>query len=228
MIYYRLQRINNFNLMDCISLMFIIMLTIVLCFVVFQLTGNTVQTRISKIENEMVGVIGGEYLVSFNTTLRLPNYTLHKIIGVKSTCKTTYFKEIRYLGTFKHEDFTGIGYDRGHLASKVDIQSCSSMTMANVVPQIKCFNEHLWKELENYIRNNFYMHDVLTVPEYKDKYIITNHGVKIYIPVGFYKLVMKNDEIVFSIYHEHNEETCKKTFLDGDRKRLPYFIKSKE
>ena len=54
-------------------------------------------------------------------------------------------------------DYTGTGYDRGHLCDSGDRtatpdQQKETFVMSNVIPQAKSLNEHVWEGLEAYCR----------------------------------------------------------------------------
>ncbi len=55
------------------------------------------------------------------------------------------------------KDYKGYGYDRGHMAPNADMPDVASQkecfTLANMVPQDKDNNEHLWAHIEESVRN---------------------------------------------------------------------------
>ena len=95
--------------------------------------------------------------------------------------------------------------------------SCS--TMANVVLQHSSFKKDIWNRLEGYMNERFMNHYVLTAVEYDNKHVLISNGLKIHVPVGFYKIVIKNEHVVFSVYYQHSIPTRVYTG------KLPYFIK---
>lgn len=69
--------------------------------------------------------------MSFNSTLRLPNYTQYKLKTRSERCVIN-FKEDIGLRTLKWDDIGAyFGYDKGHLVHAIDVMdSCSTFTMA--------------------------------------------------------------------------------------------------
>lgn len=173
------------------------------------------------------------YKISFNKTLVLPNYTLYLFNILVHRCPSNKFHQDLELQSRTHDSFTNTGMDRGHLVPAADVNdSCSTFNMANVAPNIPCFNQRIWNNLEKYVRNNFMNKNILTAPEYDySKFIIDNHGEKLYVPIGLYKVIFDdktNNKILYSIYLSHTNENCDKDFNDvGDFTKLPYFIKAK-
>lgn len=169
------------------------------------------------------------FRISFNATLRLPNYTLYNLNAKSSRC-STFFKQDTELKSLTPSDITPeLGYDKGHLVPAVDVlDSCSTFTMANVVPQIPCFNQRIWNTLESYIRYNYMNKDIITVPEYNlNNFVKNKYGTKIYIPIGFYKIIYDPiyTKIIYNIYLKHSMDICKQDFKKvGDFIKLPFFI----
>ena len=159
--------------------------------------------------------------------MRLPNYVLYYLEHKSDRCNTNYFKIDQDLNTRTYESFTNTNFNRGHLLPAIDIkESCDTFTMANVSPQIACFNQKIWSNLEYDIRLKWKYHYILTVPEYSySKFIFDSNNEKLYIPTGFYKIIFKNNKIVYNIYLIHDESICNKDFnIVGNFNKLPYFV----
>jgi endonuclease G len=103
-----------------------------------------------------------------------------------------------------HDDYTGSGYDRGHMApnSGMNSQYCQmgqyeTYFMTNVCPQTPSLNRGIWQQLEQMIREtvsqtdekNKEIHDVfiLTGPIFDDDANIFDSGV--IVPTHFYKII---------------------------------------
>ena len=100
-------------------------------------------------------------------------------------------------GTANGNDYSGSGYDRGHLAPAGDM-GWSSTAMAesfyysNMSPQLPGFNRGIWKRLEDLVRN--------WAIEYQSVYVVTGPILtkslstigmnKVAVPAYFYKVIL--------------------------------------
>ena len=71
-------------------------------------------------------------------------------------------------GTATESDYKGSGYDRGHLAPAADMEWSEtamreSFYFSNMSPQVKGFNEGIWKKLEEQVRDWAALYDTLYV-----------------------------------------------------------------
>jgi len=106
------------------------------------------------------------------------------------------------------DDYTGSGFDRGHLAPAADMvwdekamRECFYTT--NIAPQYPSFNRGEWKELEFRVRNEAIERDSLVV--YVGS-IFEKPGKtgKLFIPSSFYKIIYdpkKKESISFVFPH---------------------------
>ncbi len=93
-------------------------------------------------------------------------------------------------------DYTGSGYDRGHLCPAVSmahnkVAMSESFYMSNISPQSPSFNRGGWKTLEGYVRrwagDDAMLHVVTgAIFSHKMKYIGAN---KVAVPEHFYKAI---------------------------------------
>jgi len=99
-------------------------------------------------------------------------------------------------GSASTNDYTGSGYDRGHLCPAADMQINEasikeSFLMSNVSPQHPSFNRGKWKQLETDIRdwaldcNHLY---IVTGPAFIDSIGVIGEN-EVEIPSHFYKVV---------------------------------------
>lgn len=118
-------------------------------------------------------------------------------------------------GSAGYYDYRGSGYTRGHLAPAGDMAFNStamqeSFYMSNISPQVRAFNNGIWKELEEQVRDWTYHNDqmyIVTGP------ILSNDlpkikKEKISIPKYFYKALLSpinKKGIAFVIPHEMSE-----------------------
>jgi endonuclease G len=94
-------------------------------------------------------------------------------------------------------DYTGSGYDRGHLCPAADMSFDTTALqetffMSNISPQAKGFNTGVWREMEELTRDWARKYDrifVVTGPILSRKGIAQIGFSKVTVPVGFYKAI---------------------------------------
>jgi endonuclease G len=121
-------------------------------------------------------------------------------------------------GSAGYYDYRGSGFTRGHLAPAGDMAHDitamqESFNMSNISPQIRAFNNGIWKELEEQVRDWVYHNDqlyIVTGPILTDN--ITEHISKknISVPKRFYKVLLDNSGkskkgIAFIIPHRSSD-----------------------
>jgi endonuclease G len=136
---------------------FLLILLLVICNLGFT------QQLPQKITNENQIVYHKGYILSYNETYEQANwvkYTLtpNDLIGYNFD-RTNNFKEDTLIktGSATNRDYSGSGYDRGHLkpagdAATDSIEMVETFFLSNVSPQDPSFNRGIWKKLENYVR----------------------------------------------------------------------------
>jgi endonuclease G len=101
-----------------------------------------------------------------------------------------------------HRDYSGSGYTRGHLAPAADmgfdtLAMRESFYMSNISPQVRAFNNGIWRELEeqtrDWVRDAGRLYIVAGPILHKglDKYIGEN---RVAVPEYFYKVLLDPDE----------------------------------
>jgi len=100
-------------------------------------------------------------------------------------------------GTAENADYTGSGFDRGHLAPAADMAwSVNAMKesfyFSNISPQLPAFNRGIWKKLEELVR--------IWAVEYTSVYVITGPVLtdslptigqnQVAVPAYFYKVIL--------------------------------------
>jgi len=97
-----------------------------------------------------------------------------------------------------HNDYSNSGYTRGHLVPAGDMAFDStamreSFLMSNISPQIREFNNGIWKELEENVRDWTYKAGKLYIisgPIFNDSIKKIGKGNKIAIPDAFFKVLL--------------------------------------
>lgn len=141
------------------------------------------------------------YVSRFNTFSKAVVVTserLSKNTPVSSLSRITSFHaDSRLTNTPRPGDYTGSGYDKGHMVASDDASTSDEMyetfLMTNMTPQEPTLNQQSWRLLEDSIRRQFLAENVdywvVTVALYKapTKYI----GKNIPVPKGYWKIVYR-------------------------------------
>jgi endonuclease G, mitochondrial len=126
-------------------------------------------------------------------------YTLTLEKSVKAVERTNRFKPDPKVttGTATNSDYTGSGYDRGHLAPAADMSWSAeamdeSFYFSNISPQTPSFNRGVWKRLEERVRQ-WAIDDsivyIVTGPVLKEG-LPTIGENKVSVPEHFYKVLL--------------------------------------
>lgn len=198
---------------------------ILVALLLFSRSAND-SVKINKIDCEVIKKFS-EFKISFNKTLRLPNYSIHYLKHESNSCTQDYETDFE-LNSRIPESFKNTNFGYGHLVPVTDVKDgCSTFTMANIVPIYECFNRSIWAKLESFIRKTYKNYYILTVPEYNlENYVIDSNKEKLYVPVGFYKLIFDTYmKLEYNIYIAHNTLNCDQNFnVIGNYNKLPYFV----
>ncbi len=123
-----------------------------------QAIGDTGRVRV--LENE-------GYVCGYSETLRSPlwvGYRLFDLEGTKGSGERPdgFDVDARTLAKVRSDEYTGSGYDRGHLAPNFGIARCygreaqeSTFLMSNIIPQKHEMNAGLWRFLEERAAVNY-------------------------------------------------------------------------
>lgn len=106
------------------------------------------------------------------------------------------------LRTAAMEDYTGSGYDRGHLCPsadvRIDVESQSeTFYMSNVSPQVPDFDQGIWRKLEEQTRRWVNNHDsvwVATGPVLKSGLKKIGRWTKVSVPESYYKILYSPED----------------------------------
>lgn len=97
------------------------------------------------------------FVLSFNKNNRTPNYVAWELLGTEVSTEwprsDNFWQDNDIIGCPKHADYTGSGYDRGHMCPAADqkwseqaMNDC--FVMANMCPQLHDLNAGAWEKLE--------------------------------------------------------------------------------
>ncbi len=96
------------------------------------------------------------YIVSYNDTIGFANYAA-AVCNMSSKAAPCRCDRVPYWGPSQNytcKDYTGTGYDRGHLIPNAEygMKTCN---LANAVPMKPYFNRQLWRMEEEYLRKKY-------------------------------------------------------------------------
>lgn len=114
----------------------------------------------SGVTNEIIQYQG--YSTSYNKDWKIPNWVAYSLDTNKlsgKVCRHRNFELEPLLSddSVSSSDYTGSGYDRGHMAPAGDMKWSktamkNSFSLCNICPQTPMLNSGLWFELENCVR----------------------------------------------------------------------------
>lgn len=144
------------------------------------------------------------YLLEYSETLANPLWVTYQVTAqrFKSGKRPSGFKaDWRSIAGISHSDYTGSGYDRGHMAPNYVIASRygasaqhETFLMTNITPQKSNLNQKSWQRLEEIIGNDFSQWHgdfwVVTGPIFAES-PNTIKKTKVAIPKAFYKILIK-------------------------------------
>ena len=164
------------------------------------------------------------YSLSYNEAAEQADWVFYKLTSASFSSpveRTNDYREDTLVaeGSAELSDYSGSGYDRGHLAPagsmKSDEESMShSFFMSNMSPQLPAFNRGVWRRLEEKVRYWVESYDsvfVTTGPVFDDP--LDSIGVnKVIVPRSYYKtlLTFKNEKasgIAFIVAHEESDNS---------------------
>lgn len=152
------------------------------------------------------------YRSVYDLSLQCPvqcEWTIHStdIGSIKREPSWTFRSDIpNQLAIATHQDYTGSGYDRGHLCPAHDRSRSltamrSTFSMSNICPQVPMVNRGAWRKTEDLCRALAVKHDsvaVVVVPVFlhRDTTFIGRHHLA--VPHAFFKAAWKpaTDEVV--------------------------------
>jgi len=156
----------------------------------------------SKVEEQIIEHIG--YTTSYNKNLGIPNWVVYVL--TKGELKSVCEREGEFMADpdakgkkISTYDYTGSGYDRGHMAPAADMKwgnqaMNESFYLSNVCPQSPKLNRGRWLNLENKSRDWARAYDSVMVvcgPIFTKKTHKTIGQNEIAVPDSFFKIIAR-------------------------------------
>ncbi len=153
-------------------------------------------------EGDLTLLVNRAYCVGYDETWRLPRWAAYRLTRASGSVEwrpKAFQEDARLPQPVISEDYTGSGYDRGHLAPSWGIARCfgreaqiETFLMSNVVPQRHALNDGAWKALEvrearNYA-GRFGEIWVLAGPVVQQQAGVMRTGIL--VPAQFYKILL--------------------------------------
>ncbi len=144
------------------------------------------------------------YLVGYDEERRNPAWVAFRLPEPKfaeAAPRPESFSEDRRLrARVEHRDFSGSGYDRGHLAPNHAVALCfgpaaqeQTFLLSNICPQFPAFNQVTWKSLEDRVFNRYVRryHEVWCVvgPVFEQPATAKHLRGGIVVPDAFYAIL---------------------------------------
>lgn len=154
----------------------------------------------SGLQEEIINYKG--MTISFNPELHIPNWVAWELTRDEAAGSEPradkFYCDPQIKGCATPEDYSGSGYDRGHMAPagdmKWDSQAMSeTFCMTNIVPQDGALNRGTWKKIEEKCRNRVAKDSAIIIVcgpvlSEKPRDFIGSSGVA--VPEKFFKVIL--------------------------------------
>jgi len=148
------------------------------------------------------------FMLEYSEKLKNPLWVSYQVTEKKQNSgkrPSGFSKDWRSIASVSHQDYTGSGYDRGHMAPNYVIASrygrnaqLETFLMTNITPQKPNLNQKSWQRLEEVIANDLseWHGDfwVVTGPIF-DENPKTLKNSSVPIPKAFYKILIKPSSV---------------------------------
>jgi hypothetical protein len=165
-----------------------------------------------------------EFTTSYNLTINAPNWAAYQSGATSAPCLRSIWATERFI-TVKYETFEAPHIRSGLVPNGATQHACDTVRMTNAAPTTAEFRHTIWRAVEAYASTKFPGHQIITVPEWhttsRKFVLIADKLATLFIPIGFYKIAIKNGRIAWSTYVAANATNWPNT--SGDQ--LPWFIK---
>jgi endonuclease G len=182
-------------------------------------------------DREIRILVNSAYAVCYSEELKIPLFAVYRYGNVAAYAEgmpERYFErpdkfqvDLRTKSRVHTDDYTGSGFDRGHMAPNFGIRNqyghiaqLETFLMTNIVPQRPSLNRYTWKDAEHDIASSLSQQGDIS-----DLWIIsgvifqgelnTIGDKKIAIPTGFYKIIVhrtsytESSAKAIAIYYPH-------------------------
>ncbi|MFN8339307.1 MAG: DNA/RNA non-specific endonuclease [Saprospiraceae bacterium] len=160
------------------------------------------------------------YSLSYKEAYEIPEWVAYQMdrdmLNAKNVDRSREFVEDPKVTTKSahHRDYSNSGYTRGHLVPAGDmafdtVAMQETFFMSNMTPQLRQFNNGIWKELEENVRDWTYKAEnlyIISGPILQNPIKTIGKSSKVTVPSSFYKIIMDYTEpdkkaIAFVIPH---------------------------
>lgn len=176
------------------------------------------------------------YSLDYNEKYEVPNWVAYHLteesLRMKNVPRQKRFNpdpEVEGRSA-KHSDYTHSGYTRGHMAPSADMAFSTEANkqcflMSNMTPQLRQFNNGIWRELEENVRDWAYDNDeiyVVSGPIFEDDKPERIGKNKVAVPDAFFKVVLDNEGskkkgIAFIMPHASSDKHLREYAVSIDR-----------
>ncbi len=154
-----------------------------------------------------------------------------KMLNVPNLPRNNYFDPDYQVTTRSafHRDYNSSGYTRGHLVPAGDmafdtLAMRETFLMSNISPQLRAFNNGIWKELEENVRDWTYKAESLYIisgPIFTGYRKTIGRENKIAVPDAFFKVLLdytdpERKAIAFILPHEMSERRLQEFMVSVD------------
>ena len=149
------------------------------------------------------------YIVGYSESRKDPLWSAYHLIKKDNPFllerpKGDFMTDIRTTSRVSHHDFTGSGYDRGHMTPNSAIAKCfghqaqlETFLLSNICPQAPALNQKVWEKLEMEelpYADRFGEIWIIDGPVFADLNGGTTHTLRtgIAVPTAFYKIILED------------------------------------
>jgi len=217
-----------------LGLIFILLSAVLTCSIIILVAPHN--KKYVKINSSLGKLFkSGEITISFNTTLRLPNYVEFYYEYDRNRCEGDIrgISETRKPKSFPYQMY---GIDQGHLVGRTKVADCDSTnTMLNIAPQYESYNRYgIWAKHEKFLRKYGSNIIIIAVEYTKNSRVVKDkYNEDLTVPSGFYVIVKKTkdqvSELIYSVYLPHADYPTTTRIEDVQvLGKLPYFAEHSE
>jgi endonuclease G len=165
--------------------------------------------RSTRPESEFTVLKNTAYIVGYSESRKDPLWSAYHLIKKDNPFlldrpKGDFLTDLRTSARVSHHDFTGSGYDRGHMTPNSAIAKCfghqpqlETFLLSNICPQAPALNQKVWEKLEAQelpYADRFGEVWIIDGPIFADLNGGTTHTLRtgIAIPAAFYKIILED------------------------------------